>query len=626
MSDDRASQARLAKLKQRQEERAQDGPQIQTSALSVQLSQVPVRQKQTNSSGIMFSQSLDDQRASEKLLGSSPKDVIARSSSPQSFTSPKSRFMSKAAQEVEKLRVQREERRQKQLEFKELKESMNEKEVEIMQYRQAIDRFRIEFAKKRAQLKIRLNTKERKQTKQSKIKVCVRKRPLNQKEATLYNFDIVTTATDDHPFAHVYLHEPKVKLDRSKEISTHRFSFDHVFDENATNRLVYDATAKPLVESFLKGSRVTLFAFGQTGSGKTYTIFGNGDKSPGIFELACRQMFTPALPQDTSLHLSFFEIYSGRVYDLLSNRQRLSILEDSKGVSQVVGHKEIQVASLEQVLQIVKLGTELRTTGTTEANSQSSRSHAIIQLSLKKQGERFGNFFIVDLAGSERGVDTGNIGRNARMEGSEINKSLLVLKECIRALYIKKKKGMRVHIPFRATKLTQVLRDSFVGKGSETVMIAMMSPGSSSAEHTLNTLRYADRVKEFREAESAVLPQATDPSPTELQMQIPDFEEDLDKEDSEDDSFDHGITSPAELDDLKDLGLGDLDLMDIEDALMRYRHSSEQAHEMLEEAGDPSHSMERYVYGLDDLLQRRIEMWQELQVDVKELISKIEHK
>lgn len=78
------------------------------------------------------------------------------------------------------------------------------------------------------------------------------------------------------------------------------------------------------------------------------------------------------------------------------------------------------------------------------------------------------------------------------MEGAEINKSLLALKECIRALG---RKGS--HLPFRVSKLTQVLRDSFVGPNSRTCMIAMISPGVSSCEHSLNTLRYADRVKEL---------------------------------------------------------------------------------------------------------------------------------
>ena len=101
-----------------------------------------------------------------------------------------------------------------------------------------------------------------------------------------------------------------------------------------------------------------------------------------------------------------------------------------------------------------------------------------------------GRLSFIDLAGSERGADTFDNDRQTRLEGAEINKSLLALKECIRAL-----DGGAGHVPFRGSKLTEVLRDSFVGDQARTVMIANISPSSSSVEHSLNTLRYADRVK-----------------------------------------------------------------------------------------------------------------------------------
>ena len=103
-----------------------------------------------------------------------------------------------------------------------------------------------------------------------------------------------------------------------------------------------------------------------------------------------------------------------------------------------------------------------------------------------------GKFSFIDLAGSERGADTDQNDRQTRLEGAEINKSLLALKECIRALDM----GSN-HVPFRGSKLTEVLRDSFLGD-SRTVMIANISPATGSCEHTLNTLRYAYRVKELR--------------------------------------------------------------------------------------------------------------------------------
>lgn len=98
----------------------------------------------------------------------------------------------------------------------------------------------------------------------------------------------------------------------------------------------------------------------------------------------------------------------------------------------------------------------------------------------------------MDLAGAERAEENLGTTRQMRMDGAEINKSLLALKECIRAMDQEQE-----HTPFRGSKLTQVLKDSFVGE-CRTVMIANLSPASGSAEHCLNTLRYADRVKELR--------------------------------------------------------------------------------------------------------------------------------
>lgn len=123
-------------------------------------------------------------------------------------------------------------------------------------------------------------------------------------------------------------------------------------------------------------------------------------------------------------------------------------------------------------------------------NLDSSRSHAVLTLEL--QGTTQSSFTFVDLAGNERGMDTFGHNKQTMKDGAEISKSLLALKECIRALDQDKS-----HIPFRGSKLTQVLKDIFLGN-SKAVMIGTISPTLSSGEYTLNTLRYADRIKELR--------------------------------------------------------------------------------------------------------------------------------
>lgn len=148
-----------------------------------------------------------------------------------------------------------------------------------------------------------------------------------------------------------------------------------------------------------------------------------------------------------------------------------------------------------EMLEIIEYGHSERTTHQTAANDTSSRSHAIAQIRVRDgAGKSVGKLLIVDLAGSERAADTQSNNRQRRLEGAEINKSLLALKECIRAM-----DNNQAHVPFRASKLTMVLRDSFLNStSSKIVMIACINPGSSSADHTINTLRYAQRLKDTK--------------------------------------------------------------------------------------------------------------------------------
>ncbi|XP_030134744.2 kinesin-like protein KIF2C isoform X1 [Taeniopygia guttata] len=331
-----------------------------------------------------------------------------------------------------------------------------------------------------------------------RICVCVRKRPLNKQELQKKECDVVTVPSK----CVLMVHEPKQKVDLTKYLETQTFRFDFSFDETSTNEMVYRFTARPLVETIFEGGRATCFAYGQTGSGKTHTMGGdlsgrNQNASKGIYAFASQDVFLllnqPRYrSQNLEVYVTFFEIYNGKVFDLLNKKAKLRVLEDGKQQVQVVGLQEEPVGCAEDVIKMITIGSACRTSGQTFANANSSRSHACFQIILRRRGQMIGKFSLVDLAGNERGADTSNADRLTRMEGAEINKSLLALKECIRALGQNKS-----HTPFRESKLTQVLRDSFIGANSRTCMIAMISPGMSSCEYTLNTLRYADRVKEL---------------------------------------------------------------------------------------------------------------------------------
>jgi kinesin family protein 2/24 len=134
----------------------------------------------------------------------------------------------------------------------------------------------------------------------------------------------------------------------------------------------------------------------------------------------------------------------------------------------------------------------------------SQRSFSLrIHLTFVVACPREGRMTFIDLAGSERGADTSSSSRATRLEGAEINTSLLALKEVIRALATG---GSMKHIPFRGSKLTQVLKESFIGKNSRCCMVACISPDIRNCDQTLNTLRYADRVKERNPESGAVAP------------------------------------------------------------------------------------------------------------------------
>jgi len=333
------------------------------------------------------------------------------------------------------------------------------------------------------------------------IVVCVRKRPIANHEVVNRELDCVTAL---NPLAIV--HERKFKVDGiTKCLESHQFEFDRVFAEDESQEHVYSTITAPLVPWVINsGGRATLFAYGQTGSGKTYTMMGiQKQLAEQIFEELHRYSISKAgASEPLAISVSFFEIYGGRPFDLLNNRQRLETLEDSKNEVQIAGLTERAVSNPAEMLALIDLGNSLRTTHATAINRDSSRSHAVCTVFLRRQPhEVHGKWTLVDLAGSERAADSKSSIRQRRVEGAQINKSLLALKECIRAMGDPRE----AHIPFRASKLTLVLRDAFISRcPSKTVMIACISPGMSSADHSVNTLRYSDRLKDHPRASRAV--------------------------------------------------------------------------------------------------------------------------
>mmetsp|Transcript_4618 Transcript_4618/g.7166 ORF Transcript_4618/g.7166 Transcript_4618/m.7166 type:complete len:626 (+) Transcript_4618:151-2028(+) len=338
---------------------------------------------------------------------------------------------------------------------------------------------------------------------ETKILVTLRKRPLSDKESARKDVDTVQIL-EDHL---VSVKESKQKVDLSAYVESSQFFFDVALDESSTNEDVYLRSVEPLLSCVFDHGKASCFAYGQTGSGKTFTMMGSNATgmglanakaaasipNPGVYLLAARDIYARLKGHEYhgwSVWVSFFEIYCNVLYDLLNARHKMVIRADAEGSMKIVGLTEFPAPNVESLMKTIKAGLVARVTGETGANNTSSRSHAVLQIILKDgHGVEAGRLSVIDLAGNERGADTVAQDRQRRQEGSEINKSLLALKECIRSLAMD-----LPHVPFRGSVLTTVLRDSFVGN-SACSMIACISPASGSVEPTLNTLRYADRVK-----------------------------------------------------------------------------------------------------------------------------------
>ena len=332
-----------------------------------------------------------------------------------------------------------------------------------------------------------------------KTKVIVRKRPLNQKEIASKEVDNISIIEENK----VVISELKQKIDLVKYIDKKEFIFDKAYDEKSSNDKIYKEEIRPMIyNAFYQKAKITCFAYGQTGSGKTYTLFGNVNSNKnivyGLYALAGYDIFQIKNNEPKfkyfEIFVSFYEIYCDKLYDLLNNKNRLETREDYKHDINIVGLSEQKINSLEELMKIINLGSKQRTIGKTGANSESSRSHGIIQLRIfdAKNNSQHAKISFIDLAGSERESDKVNVDKKTRIDGAAINQSLLALKECIRAL-----EQDQIHLPFRGSKLTLVLRDSFIGN-CKTLMISTISPGYKTSEHTLNTLRYAYRLKEIK--------------------------------------------------------------------------------------------------------------------------------
>ncbi|XP_058826212.1 kinesin-like protein KIF19 [Topomyia yanbarensis] len=284
-----------------------------------------------------------------------------------------------------------------------------------------------------------------------------------------------------------------------------KYNYDYVFGETSSQEEVYKTTTAPLVQDVLNGYNAAVFAYGATESGKTHTMLGQSPKKSsssydeaktqedGLMIKAVADIFkfieSSENPDNFKITMSYLEIYNELIRDLLNPGGPLELREDNKGNQSVTGLSEISTTSKQEIIQLLVKGNKARTVEPTAANQTSSRSHALLGITVLNQtsiGIKQGRLFLTDLAGSERARKTKNRGKRLQ-EGAHINRSLLALGNCINALA-----GGARYVNYRDSKLTRLLKEALSGR-CKTVMIAHVAPDAKHRDETKNTLVYADR-------------------------------------------------------------------------------------------------------------------------------------
>ncbi|KAL4188065.1 hypothetical protein AMTRI_Chr09g22010 [Amborella trichopoda] len=344
----------------------------------------------------------------------------------------------------------------------------------------------------------------------ARVRVAVRLRPRNAEELVA-----------DADFADCVELQPELKRLklRKNNWDSDTYQFDEVLTECASQKRVYEVVAKPVVESVLEGYNGTVMAYGQTGTGKTFTLGRLGEEDTaarGIMVRSMEDIFADISPDTDSVSVSYMQLYMETIQDLLDpGNDNIAIVEDPKtGDVSVPGAIVAEIRDQQSFVELLRLGEAHRFAANTKLNTESSRSHAILMVHVRRTVKgrrdrdlplptenghasllhksfqaplvRKSKLVVVDLAGSERIDKSGSEGHTLE-EAKSINLSLSALGKCINALA-----ENSPHVPTRDSKLTRLLRDSFGGT-ARTSLIVTIGPSPRHRGETASTIMFGQR-------------------------------------------------------------------------------------------------------------------------------------
>ncbi|EEA06306.1 kinesin motor domain-containing protein [Cryptosporidium muris RN66] len=349
----------------------------------------------------------------------------------------------------------------------------------------------------------------------SSFRIAIRFRPPNLSEI------------DDVNYSNIWHLTNKSVVDL---IKGNQYTFDHIYDESATNTLIFEELARDVVGSCLDGFNATIFAYGQTSSGKTHTMMGDSKGSyDGIIPLSISEIFKLVEERsrnntqtDFVVSVSYLEVYNEKLVDLLSlqinsgssslsnesNMSKITIIDGIDGAVEFRNLTSRRVIAPSDIHEIISIGSRLRHVAETSLNERSSRSHTILRVRIESQYTNssdicIGILNLVDLAGSES-IRRTQVEGDRRKEGASINRSLLALSQVISQLSdiannenIGDSNPKKQYINYRDSKITRILSDS-LGGNSRTIIVCTCSPAKVNYYESISTLEFAERAKNIK--------------------------------------------------------------------------------------------------------------------------------
>uniref|UniRef100_A0A3B5QCQ5 Kinesin-like protein n=1 Tax=Xiphophorus maculatus TaxID=8083 RepID=A0A3B5QCQ5_XIPMA len=384
--------------------------------------------------------------------------------------------------------------RQREQRLAELQQELQESSCRVEALQLQLDDSRRRRSDGEQKLHLRLQECEEELARQAaappRVKVRKRRREMQKSDGELDSTDAGTALSFDSDDDGV------LYLSSRGKVMT--FELDKVFPLQASQE---EVSVQALVTSCIDGFNVCIFAYGQTGSGKTYTMEGV-TSDPGINQRALRLLFAEVreknLDWEYRIVVNLVEIYNETLRDLLrqnpTDKLDIKLNPDGSGQLYVPGLTEIAVQSPEDINRVFELGRVNRATACTNLNEHSSRSHALLIITVLKRFCDFhrsgsGKLNLVDLAGSERIGKSGAEGSRLR-EAQCINKSLSALGDVISAL-----RTRHAHVPFRNSRLTYLLQDSLIPIRFSPPLFLQVSPLPGNVSESVCSLKFAQRVR-----------------------------------------------------------------------------------------------------------------------------------